>query len=381
MEEGDWLPLEDINNPEENEFDRINRLAADSPDEETSYSPTEADIEVSYLLEKAEILTHNIGILNGLFKNTVYVYDKQEKELQNWYNKSQDAREHDTEEIFNYTKEGIEKLAETYSYKIEYGKPLIYEDKKGLKHIITTNEYGYWTLKYFSEIKDEIRENNKKGATHFVKELKGIIETKTKPKPKPKPAPIREQLNTQAQAQPVPPPMDNEPSLIDRQQTQTFMQDETLSEILDYEREEIIQPDSQIPLKERLKLLFKIEGVGPGVLITAVVMIFTSLGLGIYNAVKKTIIPTPTPTPTPSNPNSIPNKVKDGLKQLAKYLWQLSKKSAAAIPGIIGSIVSFLLKTMGNLSLFLAEHVLLFLFAAVSFIIYGLIDLGKKLFN
>ncbi len=110
-------------------------------------------------------------------------------------------------------------------------------------------------------------------------------------------------------------------------------------------------------------------------------MVFTSLGLGIANAVKPTTTPTPTPTPTPPTPKSIPDKVKDGLKQLAKYLLELAKKSAAALPGIIGSIVSFLLKSMGNAALFLAEHVLIFLFAAVSFIIYGLIDLAKNLFK
>ena len=146
-------------------------------------------------------------------------------------------------------------------------------------------------------------------------------------------------------------------------------------------RKVITQPGSQIPLKERIQLLFKIEGITIIAIITAIGMIFTSLGLGIANAIKPTPSPTPSPTPTPSNPNSIPDKVKDGLKQLAKYLWELSKKSAAAIPGIIGAIVSFLLKQMGNAALFLGEHVMLFLFAAVSVIIYGLVDLGRKLLN
>jgi len=139
----------------------------------------------------------------------------------------------------------------------------------------------------------------------------------------------------------------------------------------------ITRPDSELSLKERIKLLLK-KGITITTIITAIGMIFTSLGLSIANALGVSTKSTPTPS-KPSDPNSIPNKVKDGLKQLAKYLWELSKKSAAAIPGIIGSIVSYLLKSLGNISLFLAEHVLIFLFAAVSFIIYGLIDLGKKL--
>ncbi|WP_428746119.1 hypothetical protein [Sulfurimonas sp.] len=145
-------------------------------------------------------------------------------------------------------------------------------------------------------------------------------------------------------------------------------------------RKAITQPDSKIPLKEGIQLLFKLEGITIISIMTAIGMIFTSLGLGIANAIKPTTTPTPTP-PTPNTPKSIPDKVKDGLKQLAKYLLELAKKSAAALPGIIGSIVSFLLKSMGNAALFLAEHVLIFLFAAVSFIIYGLIDLAKNLFS
>ena len=113
---------------------------------------------------------------------------------------------------------------------------------------------------------------------------------------------------------------------------------------------------------------------------TAIMMVFTSIGLGIANTVKGSP-PSPTP-PTPDKPDkpkSIPEKVKEGLQQLAKYLWELSKKSATALPGIIGSIVSYLLKTMGNVVSFLGEHVKIFLFASVSFIVYGLIDLAKNL--
>ncbi len=146
-------------------------------------------------------------------------------------------------------------------------------------------------------------------------------------------------------------------------------------------RKAITRPDSKIPLRERIQLLFKIEGVTIVAIMTAIGMVFTTIGLGIANTLKGTPTPSPTPTPTPSpdKPKTIPDKVKEGLQQLAKYLWELAKKSAAAIPGIIGSIVSYLLKTMGNVVSFLGEHVLIFLFASVSFIVYGLIDLAKNL--
>ena len=53
--------------------------------------------------------------------------------------------------------------------------------------------------------------------------------------------------------------------------------------------------------------------------------------------------------------------VKDAVKRVAKWLQTLAEKSIAALPGIIGAIVSFILKTASAAVGFIAEHLWLFL--------------------
>ena len=134
------------------------------------------------------------------------------------------------------------------------------------------------------------------------------------------------------------------------------------------------QPNSKIPLRERLKLLFKVEGITIAAILAAVIMTFSTIGLAISNSMKGKTTPTPpSPTPTPPSP-SIPDRISEGLKKFAEWLKELAKKSAAALPGIIGSIVSFIFKATGAVVGFLAEHVFMLLVIVVSSIIYGLVE-------
>jgi len=66
------------------------------------------------------------------------------------------------------------------------------------------------------------------------------------------------------------------------------------------------------------------------------------------------IIPAPSPT-TPSE-HGAAEWVKKQLKTLAGWLKAVAGKVAAALPGIIGAIVSWLLKTAGVVVTSLAEH-------------------------
>ena len=136
----------------------------------------------------------------------------------------------------------------------------------------------------------------------------------------------------------------------------------------------ITKPDSNVSLRDRIKLLFKVEGLTIMSLATAIVMVFTTIG---YALAPKGPPPSGN-TPNPPSGNNVPDRVKKGLEKLAKYLLEIAKKSASALPGIIGAIVSFILKQAGNAVLFLAEHVILFLMAVVSFIVYGIIDFINK---
>jgi hypothetical protein len=59
-------------------------------------------------------------------------------------------------------------------------------------------------------------------------------------------------------------------------------------------------PDSCLSLKYRIKAVFKLEGLTIGAIITAVIMIFSTLGLSISNALRgsgKTPAPAPEPCP------------------------------------------------------------------------------------
>ena len=141
-------------------------------------------------------------------------------------------------------------------------------------------------------------------------------------------------------------------------------------------RKVLTDPNSEMSLKDRIRLLFKLEGVTIAAILAAIVMVFTTIGVSLTKGGGGRSSPPNTP-----NTPSIPDRVKEGLQKLAKYLWEIAKKSASALPGIIGGIVSFIFKQLGNVVSVLSEHVLIFIGAAVSGIVYGLLELGKKLGN
>ena len=100
----------------------------------------------------------------------------------------------------------------------------------------------------------------------------------------------------------------------------------------------ILKEDSS--LGERLKTLFKEQGI-------TIVSILTAIGMTI-GVIVEAVIPgggaaaTPSPKPPPSQ-NGVKEWVKKQLHNLAKLLANLAGKAAAALPSIIGSIVSWLL--------------------------------------
>ena len=60
------------------------------------------------------------------------------------------------------------------------------------------------------------------------------------------------------------------------------------------------------------------------------------------------------PAPAPKPPDK--SGLKKHLQVLERALANLAGKAAAALPGIIGSIVSWLLSTLGNTATWLAEN-------------------------
>ena len=101
---------------------------------------------------------------------------------------------------------------------------------------------------------------------------------------------------------------------------------------------------SEMPLRERVREIFKKYGV-------TVTAIFLAAGVTIGAVV-----------------GAITNALKSMGNQLANGLKTVGAKAASALPGLIGAIVSFLFKTAGQAIGYLAEHTWLLILAAVVFI-------------
>ena len=111
-------------------------------------------------------------------------------------------------------------------------------------------------------------------------------------------------------------------------------------------------------LAERVRTLFREQGVTLVSILTAVGMAISTLVLALTRSVGGggTVTP-PSPPPAPSDKGGLREWPKKTLQALGRVLAKLAGKAAAALPGIIGSIVSGLLGTLGKAAGWLAEHV------------------------
>ena len=100
-------------------------------------------------------------------------------------------------------------------------------------------------------------------------------------------------------------------------------------------------------LAERLRKLLREHGVTIASTLTALGFIVSTIVLAIQNALGGAGGITPTPTP----PNGgVTVWVKKQLQNLGKWLKALAGKASAALPGIIGAIVLWLLKTVSSVA-------------------------------
>ena len=106
---------------------------------------------------------------------------------------------------------------------------------------------------------------------------------------------------------------------------------------------QIAERERAQPLSERVKEIFKKYGTVTAILLATGVTIGTVVG-------------------------SITNALKATGKDLGKGLKDIGSKLASILPGLIGSIVSFLFKAAGQVVGFLAEHTWLLVLAAVAFL-------------
>ena len=129
---------------------------------------------------------------------------------------------------------------------------------------------------------------------------------------------------------------------------------------------------------ERLKTLFKEQGI-------TIVSILTASGM-IIGVIVKAVIPTTggtgTTPPKPPSKEGVKDWVKKHLHNLARLLANLAGKAAAALPGVIGSIVSWLLSATSKVVNWFGNNlwVLVVLVAGLLYVAAkgGLINLVNK---
>ena len=111
-------------------------------------------------------------------------------------------------------------------------------------------------------------------------------------------------------------------------------------------------------LAEHIRTLFRKQGITIASIITAVGMTILTLVLVLTGSSGGRVggVPTPAPSPKPSDKGNLKEWVKKHLQALGRALANLAGKASASLPGIIGSIVSWLLNTLGMTATWLAEN-------------------------
>ena len=140
-----------------------------------------------------------------------------------------------------------------------------------------------------------------------------------------------------------------------------------------------------LTLGEQIQTLFREQGITIASVITALGLAIGMIVQGILSTAKSTLNPTPKPTPTPTpKPDPTPKPkpkptptpeptpepgikgwIKQQLQKIANLLSKVADKMLIALPGIIGSVVSFILKAASTAVGFISEHLWLLIVALV----------------
>ena len=105
-------------------------------------------------------------------------------------------------------------------------------------------------------------------------------------------------------------------------------------------------------LAERIRTLFREQGITIASILTAIGMTISTLVLALTGGSGGA----PTPAPEPSDKGGLKEWVKKHLQSIGRVLAKIAGKAAAALPGIIGSVVSWLLNLLAKTAGWLAGN-------------------------
>ena len=107
--------------------------------------------------------------------------------------------------------------------------------------------------------------------------------------------------------------------------------------------------DKNTTLAERIRILFREQGVTIASILTAIGLAISTLVLALTGGGAGVPAAPVTPTPPPlADKGGLKEWTKKHLQALGRMLAQLAGKAAAALPGLIGGVVSWLLNLVSK---------------------------------
>ena len=129
---------------------------------------------------------------------------------------------------------------------------------------------------------------------------------------------------------------------------------DTNERALERVNEDIEREEQKLPLRERVKNIFKKYGWTLQAVALAVGIVLSALALAATNGLKA------------------------GTKAIGNGLKTIGQKLGSLLPGLIGSIVSYIFKAAGSVLSFLGEHAWLLILAVVAFFMERLLKKRRR---
>ena len=131
--------------------------------------------------------------------------------------------------------------------------------------------------------------------------------------------------------------------------------------------------DNELSLTEKLRILFREQGITLTTIFTALGLIISTIVVALTGTSSASASASGK-TPPPKDENKLKKWVKNVLQRLANALSRLAGKAAAALPGIIGSVIGAVLNYLSKAVGFLAKNTwafIVFIVGLIAYYLYG----------